>query len=195
MRLLLIALCVLEVSAVRADKETKSAVRMHYDSGISHYNLQEYRDALADFKAAYRLKPDPAFLFNIAQCQRQLADFASAAASYRAYKREVPESPHRAEVERLIGEMDKAVQDQRLRQPPTGTEAPKPEPQSTTTTPGVVAAVTESPAPRSDKPLVKKPWFWVTVVGGAAVVATVIGVSVAFGSRAPEATLGRIEGN
>jgi len=31
--------------------------------------LGEYREALDQFKEAYRLKQDPSFLYNIAQCQ------------------------------------------------------------------------------------------------------------------------------
>jgi tetratricopeptide (TPR) repeat protein len=197
--IVLACLLILPAASAKAERDPRLQARQYYDSGIKHYNLSEYKEALSDFKDAYRLRPDPAFLFNIAQCLRQLGDFSGAANSYRAYRREVPDSPHRGEVDRLIQEMDKAVQEQRARQPPTGTEPPHDGQPTPTTTPAATpapAAVTLRVEKRG-KPIYKKPWFWVAVVGGTAVLATVIGVSAAYGNRVvdPTPTLGRVEGN
>jgi tetratricopeptide (TPR) repeat protein len=98
--------------------------RRHYIEGLKHYNLGEYKEALAAFKSGYRLKPDPSFLFNLGQCYRQLGDPAAATTSYRAYRREAPNSANRAEVERLIQQMETAIAEQRAKEPPTGTQAP-----------------------------------------------------------------------
>ena len=49
-----------------------------------------------DFKGAYRLFREPTFLFNIAQCERQMGDYAAAASQYRAYRREAANAPNRA---------------------------------------------------------------------------------------------------
>jgi hypothetical protein len=89
-----------------------------YESGLRHYNLQEYEPALADFKAAYQRSGAPELLYNLGQCYRALGDPARAAAHYRAYLRELGNASNRHEVERLIAAMDSAIAAQK--QPPTG---------------------------------------------------------------------------
>ena len=52
-------------------------------------------------------------------------------------------------------------------------------------------------APPPKKPLIKRPWFWAAVGGGALVVAGVI-VGIAVGTRghaSPPASFGTINGN
>lgn len=90
--------------AAPASAAPKTA-RDYFSSATSHYNLSEWQAALDDFREAYRLKPDPAFLFNIAQCERQLGHYRDAANFYRAYRREGGTN----DVERLIKEMDDAA--------------------------------------------------------------------------------------
>ena len=48
-------------TGARADEDIARA-RSLYNSGIAHYNLTEYKEALADFKQAYRIRQDPALL-------------------------------------------------------------------------------------------------------------------------------------
>jgi tetratricopeptide (TPR) repeat protein len=57
--------------------------REHYEQAVAHYNLDEFAPALAEFREAYRLKPDPSFLFNIAQCHRKLGETDAALDFYR----------------------------------------------------------------------------------------------------------------
>ena len=56
-----------------------------FASGLRHYHLSEWAAALDDFKAAYRQQADPVFLFNIAQCYRQMGEPQQAQTEYRAY--------------------------------------------------------------------------------------------------------------
>ena len=79
--------------------------KARYMSGQSHYNLNEFSEALQDFKEAYRLHPDPAFLFNIAQCERQLGDFDEAIKFYRSYLRNKPDATNGKEVQKKIDEL------------------------------------------------------------------------------------------
>ena len=44
--------------------DPKQEAKARYTTGQSHYNLNEFQEALQDFKEAYRLFPDPVFLFN-----------------------------------------------------------------------------------------------------------------------------------
>jgi tetratricopeptide (TPR) repeat protein len=186
----------------------RAKAKAFYDSGMAHYNLSEYKEALADFKEAYRIHHDPALLFNIAQCYRQLGEPAAAANFYRAYRRESPDS-NRADVDRLIREMDRAVQEERARQPPTGTQPPE-EHRTTTREPSPAEAQPAPPAQpsasstlvataphASERPLAKKPWLWGVVVGGAVVVAGAVVLGVVLGSPAhdPVPSAGRVDGN
>ena len=92
-----------------------TAARELYKSATKHYQLGEYREALADYKEAYRLKEDASFLFNIGQCQRLLGAHDEAARAYRAFLRARPEAPNRADVEGFIAGEDKAIEDDRAR--------------------------------------------------------------------------------
>jgi hypothetical protein len=79
--------------------------KTRYMSGQSHYNLNEFAEALQDFKEAYRLRPDPAFLFNIAQCERQLGNLEEAIKFYRSYLRNKPDAGNKREIEKKIEEL------------------------------------------------------------------------------------------
>ena len=106
-----------------ADAEAAKAA---YAKGASQYNLQNYSEALGFFKRAYEEKADPAFLFNIAQCYRLLNRYEEASRSYHAYLRETPSLPPATleQVQKLVAMMDKAVEEQRAKQPPTGMQPP-----------------------------------------------------------------------
>src|SRR6185295_15286611 len=86
-----------------ADPATAEA-KKRFEKGNLHYNLGEYREALADYKEAYRLKNLPGFLFNIAQCHRKLGEFQEAINLYTAYLNQVPNPPNRADVESVLEE-------------------------------------------------------------------------------------------
>jgi tetratricopeptide (TPR) repeat protein len=61
-----------------------------------HYDLGEYRQAIADYEDAYRIARTPGFLYNLAQSYRLAGDCASASSMYRNYLRLAPRSPYRA---------------------------------------------------------------------------------------------------
>jgi tetratricopeptide (TPR) repeat protein len=82
-----------------------------FAEGNQHYNLGEFTPALERYKLAYRVKPLPAFQFNIAQCHRKLGQFQEAVAMYQAYLVGVPNAQNKAVVESLIAEAKKAHAD------------------------------------------------------------------------------------
>jgi len=92
-----------------AAKDGKLEAKAHFMSGQSHYNLNEFPEALADFKDAYRLFPDPVFLYNLGQCERQLGHFEEAIRFYRSFLREQPKAANRQEVAHKIEEMEAAI--------------------------------------------------------------------------------------
>jgi tetratricopeptide (TPR) repeat protein len=114
-RRLLPALCVFLVAlasagaAEAADTSGKLEAKAHFRAGQSHYNLNEFTDALVEFKEAYRLFPDPVFLYNLGQCERQLGHLEEALRFYRSFLREQPKAPNREEVSRRIEEMEAAL--------------------------------------------------------------------------------------
>ena len=115
-----------------------------YKQGRTHYQLGEYREALTEFKEAYRLKQDASFLFNIGQCHRQLGEYAEAIKLYGSYLREAPDAPNRAEVERFVREMKEALEKREKHEPPRASSvAPAPAPAAVPAPPGPEAG----PAP------------------------------------------------
>lgn len=105
--------------------DNKQVARECYIEGKKQYDVGEFDKALALFKKAYLNYPEPTFLFNMAQCQRQLGDKVAAVRSFKTYLREYPDAPNRATVERIIGELEA----------PPATTPPPPANAATTTTP------------------------------------------------------------
>jgi tetratricopeptide (TPR) repeat protein len=89
-----------------ADRDAKQEAKARFVSGQSHYNLNEFSQALGDFKEAYRLLPDPVFLYNLGQCERQLGHLEEAIRFYRSFLREQPKAPNRQDVVHKIDEME-----------------------------------------------------------------------------------------
>jgi tetratricopeptide (TPR) repeat protein len=127
---IVVVLC--PASLVRADE---ASAKRHYEAGVKAYNLQRFDLALKEFQAAYEERDDAAFLFNIAQAQRQIGQYDSAARSYRAYLHQQPDARNRDEVTKLIADMEQAMRDKRANEPPTGTQPPVEAPATTTPAP------------------------------------------------------------
>ncbi|HYO54820.1 tetratricopeptide repeat protein [Archangium sp.] len=120
--LVAVALAVSPLSASAANTDAGSDVeaqaRARFAEGNLSYDLAEFQKALEAYSEAYRLRPLPGFLFNIAQCHRQLGRPERAAFFYRRYLTLSKEEPSNAAlVKELIEEMDAAarkVQERRL---------------------------------------------------------------------------------
>jgi len=125
MRLLVAAVLLLASSAARADDPTAVA-REHFNKGTTLFDLARYREAAAEYEAAYEARNDPALLFNIAQTYRLAGDNTKAIAFYRSYLHRMPRASNRGEVEAKIAELQKAADEQeRAKQgPPEGTLKP-----------------------------------------------------------------------
>lgn len=91
---------------VGGKSEQERAVAL-FDRGKSHYNVQEYEEALKDFKEAYLLSREPDLLINIGQCYRQMGRNTDAIKAYRAFLSEAPDSPLRPQVEEILRELEK----------------------------------------------------------------------------------------
>lgn len=85
------------------DSPEANAARRAYSDGAQLYREGRYSDALARFQAGYALRPDPVFLFNIAQCYRRLGQSKKAITTYEAYL-EQPNIVNRQQIESLLAE-------------------------------------------------------------------------------------------
>jgi tetratricopeptide (TPR) repeat protein len=95
--------------AAEPSRDAKQEAKARFIAGQSHYNLNEFTEALREFKEAYRLYPDPVFLFNLGQCERQLDHYEEAIRFYRTFLREQPKAPNRQDVVHKIAEMEAAL--------------------------------------------------------------------------------------
>ncbi len=74
----------------RADDATVEA-RQHYETGIQLFDAREHEQALIEFTKANEIKPRPAAVFMMAQCEYLLGRLKDARAHYQAYVTEVPD--------------------------------------------------------------------------------------------------------
>ena len=188
-----VALALLFVRCPTAALAQDDAVvaKARYESGVRHFDLSEYDQALGDFKEAYRNKPDPVFLYNIGQCHRKLGHTDDAITFYQSYLRRAPDAKNRDEVDRRIAELESLRAAENASITTTGGKAP-PSPASseaqekaaaqTTVPPQTTAALDLSARDESDpKPpgaIYTRWWFWTAAGAVAAGTATVVAIMV-----------------
>jgi hypothetical protein len=109
-------------------RDPKQEAKARFVSGQSHYNLNEFTQAQQEFKEGYRLFPDPVFLFNLGQCERQLGHPEEAIRFYRSFLREQPKAPNRQEVLHKIEEMEAVLKAKQAEEDKGAAPAPGLEP-------------------------------------------------------------------
>lgn len=156
---LLVPICLALVALIRpafADDPAERAAKRHYDRGQKLFSLHKFEEALEQYQKAFDAKPIPDFLFNIGQCHRNLGDYDAAIFSFKRFLKLDPEAPNRAQVEKLIEQLEEKrdVEDARRRQLDRRQPEPPPTRRSRSTT---------------ATPIYKKWWFWTGIaVAGAA---------------------------
>ena len=173
--LVLASLClVVAVRPARADDRATRTAQKHFEKAQKLFNLGKFDAALDEYEAAYDAKPLGDFLYNIAQCYRNLEDYDRAIFSFKKYLKEKPDADDRAQVEKFIAEL----QDKKERgEGQKFVDKPPPPP------PPVKVS-------EDDTPIYKKWWFWtgIVVVGAAGG----IGIYEATKSTTPSTDLGNI---
>ena len=175
------------VSFVRiASADDRARARAAFHAGSQHYNLGEFQQALDAFKEAYRRYEDPSFLFNIAQCERQLGHKRDAIREYRAYLNNSDNADNRDSVRQIITQLEHeiAAEEQRAAAAAAQAQAIKPAappaPQAATVAEPTAATLTASaPPPVERKPAYKKWWVW-TIVGGVVAAGAATGLAIAL---------------
>jgi tetratricopeptide (TPR) repeat protein len=107
--LLLLAVCLSSTAARAANDPRTEKAREHYLQGDAFYKLDRYANALQEYEQAYLAKPDPSFLYNIAQCHRLMGDKAEALKFYRRYLKDAPAAPNREVAEKHIKDLEAAL--------------------------------------------------------------------------------------
>lgn len=104
------------VEALAAESPAvEEQARARFSEGNLAYDVGDFGKALKSFSEAYRLKPLPGFLFNMAQCHRQLGQFSRAAFFYRRYLSLVPDTASAPVVRELVQEMEARAREQEAR--------------------------------------------------------------------------------
>jgi hypothetical protein len=89
--------------------DDQAEARVLFDQGAKLFHAAKYREAIAKFEAAYRLKPHGAIHFNVAQCRERLGEWPAALRSYQDYLRELPEARDRAAIRASIGRLEQRL--------------------------------------------------------------------------------------
>ena len=132
-----------------AEPRRKQAVQTHYNQGMKQYTLGHFPEAIEEFSKAYDLKPEPIFLYNIAQSHRQNKNPERAAFFYRRYLEAEPRAKNRDEVEKRIKDMEKLLAEEKER---AMAPAVQPPPLVPTPPAPVAAASSPSAAPGTSRP-------------------------------------------
>lgn len=121
-----------------------SEARDHYKKGTKAFELGAFDEAVTEYGAAYRLRDDPALLYNLGQAHRLANHPVEALRFYRLFLMKVPNTPNRNEVEAKIDELQRLVEQQKKTQnmPPDSVKSP-----GSTPTPTPPPSTEAAPAP------------------------------------------------
>lgn len=101
----------------RVEDPALARARAAFERGELDYRLSRFEEALKHYQEALAAKRLPAFLFNIAQCYRNLKRYDRARFYYRLYLSEAPTPSNAAEVRQRIEEMDRELAAAERRRP------------------------------------------------------------------------------
>ena len=89
------------------------AAKELFKKGQAHYALGEYDAAAEAYQSAYKLKPDPALLFNAGQAYRLGGKLDRALTIYRNYLRFYPDVENAETVRGQIAKLEKQIEAER----------------------------------------------------------------------------------
>jgi len=115
-------------AAGAATEREKKKAKVHAKNAAELFEAQSYDLALVEFKKAYELFPVPGLLFNMGQCHLFLGEYAKAIDRFETFLSQKPDTPYRADVERLIGEAQREMEKQRAEQEAARVPPPPPPP-------------------------------------------------------------------
>jgi hypothetical protein len=128
----------------------KADARKHYDRATAAFGLGRYAEAASEYEAAFRLRPDPALLYNCAQSYRLAGNRPRAIELYRNYVRLYGDAPNAEDARKHLANLELEMAAEKPVAPPA---APLPRP--VTAPPGPVVAA--RPMPVSPPPAASAP--------------------------------------
>ncbi len=140
----LVVAALIAFAAAPAQAQDAEKARQLFQQGSKYYDLGQFDKAIEAWQQGYDQKPDPGFLYNIAQAYRQKQDAAKAIFFYKGYLRNSPKAHNRAEVDQKIAALQKQLD---AAAPPPNTGASPPNnaaapPNNTTSPPNNTSTVT-----------------------------------------------------
>ena len=120
------ALCLLLLSllastpVLAAGDERKVEAKAHYDRGSNLYRHGDYREAIAEFEAAYQARPHGVLFFNLAQCYEKLGELHLAQKNYEEYLRTTPDAEDHATVVVAIANLERRMKGETVAKPEAG---------------------------------------------------------------------------
>ena len=169
--------------------------KTHYDLALALYQAQKFEESIPEFKAAYKLNPKPALLFNLAQAYRKAGHPREAVEHYDLYLSATPqldgETRHKvdgylAEARNTLAslelEMKRRLAEDKAAREHDPEPTPPPVPPPSATPPPAVVLTAPNPAPASKDqpmpgPIYKRWWLW-TAVGGVVAAGVIAGAVV-----------------
>jgi tetratricopeptide (TPR) repeat protein len=176
------------------DPRQEKAARAHFDRAERAFNLGRFDEALTEYQSAYEALPLPAFVFNIAQCHRNLGNLEKAVFFYQRYLSLQPDAPNRAVVEDLIAEQNRTLEQRRAAE--AATFAPAEAPAAPAPAPVVEAPAPERPLELPPEPPAPAPShrrWWILGAAGAALLGGAAILVLRGGSQMPTGALGSID--
>jgi tetratricopeptide (TPR) repeat protein len=150
--------------------DAKSRAKELFESAEKSFRLGRFEDALASYAAAYERLPLPEFLFNMAQCHRNMGNYERAIFFLESYLTEEQRPSDRASVEALIAELSHRLEQQRALEAKLQAA-----PRVTTATVTIPIFVSSDP---DDVPLYERGWFWGTLIASVVAVGGAIAIGI-----------------
>ncbi len=94
--------------AAGARAEDAADAKAHYQKATAHFAVGEYREAASEYEEAFKLKQDPAILFNAAQAHRLAGYSQKALLLYNNVFKLYPTSPYAADTQERISKLSQA---------------------------------------------------------------------------------------
>jgi tetratricopeptide (TPR) repeat protein len=123
----------------------KQEMRQQYEKATRAYDIKKYSEAIEGYQRIYEIGGDPAMLFNIAQAYRLNGQSEEALRFYRRYLQRSPNARNRDDVERKIGDLERALDERRKAAAAAAAPAIVPPPVAPTAEPAPPAASVPGP--------------------------------------------------
>ena len=117
-----LVLAAASTAAAQPASKARTEATAAYQQGQRLYLDEDYAAAAVKFEAAYKLDPDPAYLFNIAQAYRLAKDCTHALAYYKQFISGVPKAPNADAVNKYIVDLEATCPPLEPAQPPPPVE-------------------------------------------------------------------------